>query len=77
MELDPFRTAVEVAATIFPPSSDAATAFVRGLYHNVLGRDAEPGGLAFWVGELQAGGDRLAAREGVVSGIWKSVTVSR
>src|SRR5439155_6207789 len=63
---------VEVAATIFPPSPDAATAFVRGLYRNLLNRDAEPGGLAFWTGLLRAGGNGLAARGAVVSGIWQS-----
>ena len=31
------------------------TQFVQLVYQNVLGRPAEPGGLAFWVGRLDAG----------------------
>jgi uncharacterized repeat protein (TIGR01451 family) len=60
---------VQVAATIFPPSPEAQTAFVRGLYHSLLGRDAEPAGEAFWVGLLRAG----VTRTDIARGIWDSV----
>ncbi|HEV3084276.1 MAG TPA: Ig-like domain-containing protein [Gemmataceae bacterium] len=63
---------VEVNTTIFPSSPDAATAFVRGLYRNLLGRDAEPTGLDSWTSLLRAGGDRAASRAQVVAGIWNS-----
>jgi hypothetical protein len=51
---------------IFPQSPDAPTAFVQGLYHSVLGRDAEPAGLAFWVKQLQGGSSQTA----VAAGFW-------
>jgi hypothetical protein len=51
---------------IFPQTPDAPTAFVQGLYHSVLGRDAEPAGLTFWVQQVQGGGSRAA----VVAGFW-------
>jgi hypothetical protein len=49
--------AVHTATDPFGPGSapDATTAYVRGLYHTVLGRDGEAAGIAFWVGRMQAG----------------------
>jgi hypothetical protein len=35
-----------------------ATQFVQQLYRNVLGREADPGGLAFWVGQINGGASR-------------------
>jgi hypothetical protein len=59
------------AADLFAPhpNPDANTAFVRGLYHAILGRDAEPAGLAAWLALLQSG----ATRAQVVQGIWNSL----
>ncbi len=37
------------------PNPDANTAFVKGLYHNLLGRDADPSGLSGWVNQLDHG----------------------
>ncbi len=37
------------------PNPNATTAYVLGLYHAILGRDAEPAGLAFWVNALNTG----------------------
>jgi hypothetical protein len=37
------------------PNADATTAYVRGLYQAILGRAAEPAGLAAWVNALKAG----------------------
>ncbi|WP_198585948.1 DUF4214 domain-containing protein [Pararhizobium haloflavum] len=34
------------------------TQFVEKLYENVLGRDGEPAGIAYWTGELEAGASR-------------------
>jgi hypothetical protein len=34
---------------------DPATAYVTGLYHAILGRNPDPGGLAFWVNAMHAG----------------------
>jgi hypothetical protein len=42
------------------PSTDVNTAFVKGLYHAVLGRDGEATGVAFWVQVLSAGISRDA-----------------
>jgi CubicO group peptidase (beta-lactamase class C family) len=42
-----------VADQFGPPDGDGAVAaYVRGLYHNVLGRDADPAGLDWWAGQL-------------------------
>jgi hypothetical protein len=37
------------------PAPDANTAYVRSLYHTVLGRDGEDSGIAYWFGLLQSG----------------------
>lgn len=42
--------------------------FVDRLYENVLGRDGEPGGFAYWTGEL----DRGASREYVLASFSES-----
>jgi ELWxxDGT repeat protein len=49
-------------------TTDAATAFVLGLYRGVLGRDGEPEGIRFWLAQLAATGSRAE----VAAGIWKS-----
>jgi hypothetical protein len=59
-------TPVEVARVIHPPSPDAATAFVQGLYHNLLARDGEASGVAFWVQRLAA----VGSREQIVAEFW-------
>jgi hypothetical protein len=41
------------------PNADANTAFVRGLYQNVLGRSADSTGLASWLSMLNSGTSRL------------------
>src|SRR4029079_10088999 len=40
------------------PSADANTAYIKGLYHATLLRDAEQDGLNYWVGQLKAGQSR-------------------
>jgi hypothetical protein len=47
------------------PNSNAFVAYVHGLYHAVLGRDADPVGLAGWYGLLIAGVSRAQVAEGV------------
>lgn len=49
-------------------SNPSDTEFVNRIYVNVLGRDPEQGGLAFWVGRLQEG----APRQDVLAGIAES-----
>jgi hypothetical protein len=45
-----------VASDLFGPhpNADANTAFVKGLYHAVLGRDVQAAELPFWVNQLTA-----------------------
>ncbi len=40
---------------IFPAGQTGFTAYVNGVYRNLLGRNADPSGQAFWVGALNAG----------------------
>jgi hypothetical protein len=40
------------------PSANANTAFIKGLYRSVLGRDAEAAGVAYWLGALAGGTTR-------------------
>jgi hypothetical protein len=57
------RSAQDVARAFFASPEYTAlhpdnTDFVRSLYHNVLGREPDPSGLASWVASLDAGVDR-------------------
>jgi hypothetical protein len=63
---------VEVAADRFGGSSSAASAFVHGLYANLLKRAPDSDGLAYWTGRLAAGADSPTAREEVAAGLWES-----
>jgi Domain of unknown function (DUF4214)/RTX calcium-binding nonapeptide repeat (4 copies) len=49
-----------------PAAADATTRFVDRLYQDLLGRHAEPAGLAFWKGQLDQG---LLTRAQVAAGI--------
>jgi uncharacterized repeat protein (TIGR01451 family) len=54
-----------------PPSVSTLRAdivFINGLYRDLLGRDAEPGGLAGWMDQLLLGRSRSA----VAQGVWDS-----
>jgi hypothetical protein len=51
-----------------PPPADDATLYVRDLYRQVLQRDADPDGLAHWVGLLKAG----TPRSTIVQALWDS-----
>ncbi|HEV3006153.1 MAG TPA: DUF4214 domain-containing protein, partial [Pirellulales bacterium] len=46
---------VEVVAKRFGPAPDADTAYVQGVYRNLLARDADPGGAAYWDHQLSTG----------------------
>ena len=61
---------VEVAPQIYGPgpNTSADDAFVKGIYRTVLGRDADPAGLSFWVGTLNVG----TARSSIVTAFWNS-----
>ncbi len=51
------------------PSLDALRAdivFVNGLYREVLGHDAEPAAMAYWMNSLLLGGSRSAVAQGVL-----------
>ena len=65
--LAPFRGNVYAIADFFVtsdefqakyPASLTNEAFIIALYDNMLGRAADEGGLAFWVGQLSAGASR-------------------
>ena len=64
---------VGVAATLFPPSADQATAYVRGLYLNLLDRNADAAGLQFWTSMLEPDPASVALHQLVVAGIWDSL----
>jgi hypothetical protein len=64
--IPPTGTAPDLFAT--HPNADADTAFLRGLYHTILGRNAEDAGLANWLAYLHGG----ASRAQVTHGIWNS-----
>jgi hypothetical protein len=49
------------------PNRDTQEAFVKGLYHAVLGRDGEAAGLAFWLNDLAAGATREQVAAGFVN----------
>jgi hypothetical protein len=49
-------------------NASPASLYVEQLYHDLLGRDAEPAGLQFWTSLLDAG----ASRATVAAGIWNS-----
>lgn len=50
------------------PVESPNVGFVVGLYHTLLGRDAEPAGLDRWVQELEAG----TSRDAVAAAVYKS-----
>ncbi len=52
----------------------SSEAYVRALYQNLLGRDPDPGGLAYWVDELVSGRARPSA---VASGFYASIESRR
>jgi uncharacterized repeat protein (TIGR01451 family) len=60
---------VVVNAVIFPHSPDADTAYIRGLYHSLLNRDADPAGLNAWLSSLHGPG---GSRSKVAAGIWET-----
>jgi hypothetical protein len=49
-------------------NTSPASRYVQQLYHDLLGREAEPGGLLAWTSLLEAG----ASRETIAAGIWNS-----
>jgi hypothetical protein len=49
------------------PNEDANTAFVKGLYHTMLGRDGDAGGIAYWANALANGLSREDAAWGFVN----------
>lgn len=53
-----FLGSPEFTEQIGPVGSLSNAAYVDALYQNVLGRAGEPGGRAFWIGELAAGRSR-------------------
>ena len=61
---------VEVVPQIYGPgpNTSADDAFVKGIYRTVLGRDADPSGSSFWVGNLNGG----SARSSIVTAFWNS-----
>lgn len=54
-QAEPFAAARRGAALAIQASDEHRTRFVRQAYLDLLEREADPGGLAFWVGRLRAG----------------------
>jgi hypothetical protein len=61
-------TPVAAPDEIFPSSPTADSAFVQGLYRNVLGRDADANGLEYWTARLMNGVPTVQ----VAQAIWES-----
>src|SRR5262249_23936506 len=51
------------------PNADANTAFVKGLYRAVLGRDAQASELPYWVNQLTANATRDQVALGVINSL--------
>jgi hypothetical protein len=67
----PFSTTdpVFIASPLFPPgAADLNTAFLNGVYHNLLNRAPDPTGLNSWLAQLQSG----VSRSSVVTQITNS-----
>lgn len=65
--------------TDFPDAHNSADEhYIQDVYRKVLGRDGEPGGVAFWVNQLHAGQSGMdatsefLARQSVALQIWRS-----
>ena len=63
---------VAVAGSPIPSSDNQLTAYVTGIYENVLGRTPDSAGLQFWSSELQASTNPSTARLAFVTAIWDS-----
>lgn len=86
MEAMPAAGHVQVAQAVLGSAEYAAThgvvsdaEFVAGLYHSVLGREADGAGQAMWTALLQSGASRAAvlsgfAESGEAQQAWSSVT---
>jgi hypothetical protein len=61
---------VEVAPVIYGPSPNASQvqAYIKGVYRTLLGRDADPSGLSFWVSQIDDGMSRTA----IINSFWNS-----
>ena len=61
---------VVVAPVIFgpPPNTSVVETYVKGVYRTLLGRDADPAGLTFWVSQINGG----AARSAIIDSFWNS-----
>jgi microcompartment protein CcmK/EutM len=59
------------AANLFAPSpaANANTAYVQGLYHTVLDRNADQAGLASWVADLNSGETHAQVAEGFINSV--------
>lgn len=59
---------VNVVPDRFAPAHDVNTALIDGVYRNVLGRDPDPAGFAYWYQALSAG----VSRDVLVNDVWNS-----
>ena len=64
----PSETGLSAQMTAFPDVLNADLAFIDGVYRALLGRDADPAGLANWLDALLRG----APRSAVAQGVWNS-----
>jgi hypothetical protein len=59
-----------VAPVIYGPGPNASAiqAYIKGVYRTLLGRDADGGGLSFWIGQINGG----TARTAIIDSFWNS-----
>jgi hypothetical protein len=62
-----FATAPEFIAAYGTPSASTIDSFLSALYRNVLGRDADSGGFAFWKAQFTAAGSTPAAAAAIAN----------
>jgi hypothetical protein len=69
-KFSPTAVNLQTSPTLFlpNPTHSPSVAYVQGLYHNVLGRDADPDGLNAWVDALSKG----TPRSQIVQAFWQS-----
>ncbi|HEV8060078.1 MAG TPA: DUF4214 domain-containing protein [Gemmataceae bacterium] len=66
---------VNPVAVIYGPAPNASQndAFIKGLYRLILGRDADVGGLDYWLSVMSTNGSSLQERQEIVEqGFWNS-----
>lgn len=61
-------TPLPISTASPPASNDANSAYIQAVYHELLGHNADPAGLAFWQSQMAGG----ATRDTVARTVWNS-----